>query len=372
MIPTSEQALLLRACLWSGTAAVAAWQAWRGRVVFDDLDAGSFRLIPLLYHNLRRLQVDDPLLGRMKGIYRQTWSRNQLLFHESVPVLMAMQQAAIPVLVLKGATLAGNFYHDLGLRPMGDFDFMIPFDQTARAFEIMKQCGWKYIETVPLELTVWSSHASKWDNQNGRQIDLHWHLLPGWRLPGVDDDVWVRAAKTPIAGTDFPAMTATDLLWHVCAHGAIGDEVPSIRWVADAWMMLHDTANPVDWDQFLEAVQRRRLGFSVGCSLRCLHDDFKAPVPVRVLERLEDMPPSWLERWEQRIVSRPRGVAGALPLHCVNYLRLVRGQSMAAKISGLPLFFQRTWGASSAWQVPGCFVNKMVKRLAGQGNLTPH
>lgn len=366
MIPTKEQTLLLRACLLSGADVATAWQTWRGRIAFDDMDAGSFRLMPLLYHNLRRENIDDPLLGRIKGIYRQNWSRNQLLFHEAAQMMSALQAAEIPVLVLKGATLANNFYPDSGQRPMGDFDFMVPFAQTGRAFEVMKQCGWKYAESVPLQQTVWSSHASKWDNQNGRQIDLHWHLLPGWRLPDVDDDVWVHGAKVPIAGISFPSMNATDLLWHVCAHGTIGDEIPSIRWVADAWMILHSPDYAIDWEIFLNAIQRRNLDFSVGCALRYLQKEFNAPVPISVVETLERVPPSWLERWEQRIVSRPRGLLGALPLHCVNYIRHARGQNLWRKISGAPVFFQRTWGISGARNLPAQVIKKAAKRLASK------
>jgi hypothetical protein len=344
MTPTPEQTLLLRACLLSGSAAASAWQQWRERVNFDDIDGGSYRLVPLAYKNLQREKIEDEILGRLKGIYRHTWARNQLLFHDAAQVMKAMQEAGIPVLVLKGATLASTAYTDAGLRPMNDFDFMVPFGETRSAFEIMSQSGWKYVESVPLEQTIWSSHASKWNNQGGRQIDLHWHLLPGWRLPEVDEGVVQRAAKIQIAGTTFPAMSATDLLWHVCAHGAIGDEVPSIRWVADAWMILHDDKRPVDWELFLDSVQQRSLGFSVSRALHFLKTEFNAPVPDRVLEILARAPISRLERWEQHIISRPRGVLGALPLHCVNYIRQTQHDSLWGKVSGVPLFFRRTWG----------------------------
>ena len=128
-------------------------------------------------------------------------------------------------------------------------------------------------------------------------------------------------------------------------------------------MILQQTRDPVDWEKFLTSVQQRQLGFCVGGALRCLHGEFNAPIPARVLEILNRVPPSWLERWEQRIVSRPHGVAGALPLHCVNYLRLMRGQSFGAKISGLPFFFQRTAGVASAWKLPGHYFSRLAARL---------
>src|ERR1019366_6595553 len=141
MIPTPDQILLLRASLLSGQDVATAWKAWRERVNFDDIDAASYRLMPLLYKNLRRENIEDELLGRLKGIYRHTWSRNQLLFHEAGRVLKAMNDAGISVLVLKGATLANSFYSDAGLRPMNDFDFMVPLDEAFRAFEVMNLCG---------------------------------------------------------------------------------------------------------------------------------------------------------------------------------------------------------------------------------------
>jgi len=150
MIPTRDQILLLRASLLSGGDASAAWKTWRKHINFEDIDAGSYRLMPLVYKNLRRENIEDELLGRLKGIYRHTWSRNQLLFHDAAQVMAAMQDAGISVLVLKGATLANSYYSDAGLRPMADFDFMVPLGELSRAFEVMKACGWHYIETVPL------------------------------------------------------------------------------------------------------------------------------------------------------------------------------------------------------------------------------
>jgi hypothetical protein len=368
MIPTPDQVLLLRACLLSGNEAATAWKLWRARVNFDDIDAASYRLVPLLYKNLRREKIDDDLLGRFKGIYRHTWSRNQLLFHDATQVMKAMRDAGIPVLIIKGATLATSFYSDAGLRPMNDFDFMIPFREAPRAFEVMQTAGWNYLESVPLEQVVWCSHAAKWMNQNGRQIDLHWHLLPEGRQADADDDLWKCAVKKEIGGHFFLSLDATDLLWHVCAHGAIGDEIPAIRWVADAWMILQKKS-ALDWERFIVTVQKRKLTLPVGRALAYFQKEFVAPVPDSVLQALAATPISWTEHWEHRIKSSPRGILGALPLHCVNYLRLTEQKSMWQKITGAPLFFQRVWKIPNPRGLPAYAFKKMWNRLPGKNLL---
>jgi hypothetical protein len=359
MIPTANQVLLLRACLFSGGDAADAWKSWREHVNFDDIDAASYRLIPLLYKNLRRENIEDELLGRLKGIYRHTWSRNQLLFHDAIQVMTALQSAGISVLVLKGATLASSFYSDTGLRPMNDFDFMVPLNDVFRAFDVMKNCGWNCEESLPFKQLVWCSHAAKWTNRAARQIDLHWHLLPEGRQPGTDDDLWARAIKRPLGAQTFLSMDDTDLFWHICAHGAIGDEIPAIRWIADAWTILQKNS-ALDWERLVATVRKRKLTLPVGRALAYLRKEFGAPVPIQVVETLTATTVSWVERWEHRIKSSPRGIFGALPLHCVNYIRLTTHDSVWRKIAGVPVFFQHVWGVSSA---PGLLVYVAKKAL---------
>jgi hypothetical protein len=75
--PTAEQELLLRAALWSGERAIAAWLEWASRVdvVNDLVDEGSFRLLPLVYRNLDRVGLAGPSMSRLKGVYRHSWAK---------------------------------------------------------------------------------------------------------------------------------------------------------------------------------------------------------------------------------------------------------------------------------------------------------
>ena len=48
---------------------------------------GAFKLYPLVYKRLVAEEVDEPLLPRMKGIYRYWWSSNQRLFAMAAKLL---------------------------------------------------------------------------------------------------------------------------------------------------------------------------------------------------------------------------------------------------------------------------------------------
>ena len=92
---------------------------------------GSFRLLPLLYINLQKQGVDDPVMGKLKGIYRQAWSKNQTLFHEMAGVIAHLQDAGIKTMLLKGASLSLLYYKNNGARPMADIDVLVPLKQDA-------------------------------------------------------------------------------------------------------------------------------------------------------------------------------------------------------------------------------------------------
>src|SRR3990172_6475884 len=106
MFPTRAQELLLRAALLQGEPARHAWQHWRMQVNLEqEWDAGTYRLLPLVYHNLRALGVDDPLMSKLRGIYRREWYKNQMLFHTIAEVLRLFHAAGIETMILKGSAL---------------------------------------------------------------------------------------------------------------------------------------------------------------------------------------------------------------------------------------------------------------------------
>jgi hypothetical protein len=122
VLPTAEQELLLRAALWSGERATAAWLEWASRVdvVNDLVDEGSFRLLPLVYRNLDRVGLAGPSMSRLKGVYRHSWAKNIALFRETQRVLHRLGGAGIDTIIMNGIALTHLYYQDFETRPMSD------------------------------------------------------------------------------------------------------------------------------------------------------------------------------------------------------------------------------------------------------------
>jgi len=187
--PNATQQLLLQAALLPLAAARPAWQAWRAAVDPQRLDVGSHRLLPLLYHNLRAHGLDDPSLPYYKAVYRQTWYKNNTLFYQISTVLTALQAAGLDTLVLKGAPLAIQYYQDIGLRPMGDFDLLVRTADTHRAVAVLAEHGWRSHEQPvipPGYLDI--QQAGTFIHADGRHFDLHWHVLWDCTTPTADLD----------------------------------------------------------------------------------------------------------------------------------------------------------------------------------------
>ncbi|MBA3242461.1 MAG: nucleotidyltransferase family protein, partial [Acidobacteria bacterium] len=139
--PDEPQELLLCAALLRGEDALSAWGEWRSTVDPDSLDAGSKRLLPLLYRNLRELGVNDPLVPRLKESYRITWSLNQSVFRQMASLLGSLHGAGIETLVLKGGALVPLYYRDYGVRPMVDFDILVREERAETAMDLLTGLG---------------------------------------------------------------------------------------------------------------------------------------------------------------------------------------------------------------------------------------
>jgi Uncharacterised nucleotidyltransferase len=231
--PSFEQELLLQAALLPGDLGLAAWRKWKQRVSWEeDLDAGSFALLPLLYNHLKELGVDDPAMGRLKGIYRKVWYQNMTLLHETAEVLRLFETNRIETMVLKGAALSQLYYRDFGLRKMNDLDVVIPIASRRHAIGVLNQAGWKPM-LRPLSTLTDSNldmhHAWAFENDQGRQVDLHWRVFPGGLRMETEAGFWAASIPLRLEGVSTRTLCPTDHLLHTCVHGFRWNPMPPIR-----------------------------------------------------------------------------------------------------------------------------------------------
>ena len=301
--PLDDQVLLLRAALLDGAPALDAWRAWQRRVDLDRIDAGSFRLLPLAYHNLTRLGVDPVSLGRIRGVYRQAWYKNHLIIGRLADLLVVCRNAGLDTLVLKGVPLGLAYYKDVALRPMVDADVLVPVARAVDALEIVRAAGW-VAKDAPLVWPPRFTASRAFANPLGLELDLHCHVLHECLDPNDDDDFWAASRPIAIGGRRRRALCPADQLLHVIAHGFRRSTVPPVRWVADAVTVIRASPD-LDWDRLIAQARKRRLTRIAAASLAYVAGSLEAPIPAAVIQTLDRAPASVTERLERWSRSRP-------------------------------------------------------------------
>ena len=349
--PTPEQELVLRAALARGDEAVGRWEEWRARVDLDDVDPGSFRVLPLLYRTLASAGVEEARLAKLKGVYRQTWSRNQLLFHRAAQLLPRLAEAGIDTLVLKGAALATLYYRDVGVRPMEDLDLLVPTAAAARAMEVLVANGWTPSTPRPeTRVAVW--HADSFADAQAQSLDLHWNAL--WQLSN-DDELWAGAVPTTLNGVPTKTLGHADQLLHVCIHGLHWSPTPPIRWVADAMKVLEVAGDELDWDRLVRVADANHVTLAAEETLGYLAEAFGAPVPPAILARLGAAKKPFAERQAYAVTGRRPNPAGMLRLLWVRHRRLRREGGTI----GFVTYVQRHAGLERRSQLPKHVVRQL-------------
>ncbi|MCC7009824.1 MAG: nucleotidyltransferase family protein [Acidobacteria bacterium] len=357
--PTAEQDALLRAALLDGDDARAAWRTWERTAGFPEIDEGSVRLLPLVYRNLTRLGVSSPLTAELKGVHRRSWYKNQVLFEEVARVLSALHGAGILTVLLKGVPLALTCYPDEACRPMADVDVLVRPTDTGPALRVLRAAGWQP-STDPPAWPAEPRNAWTFVDREARQLDLHWRVFRvGY---ASDDELWAAAEALEVRGVRTLALCPTDQLLHVIAHGIVWNPVPSIRWIADATLLVRARGPAIDWDRLLAEGQRRGLLLTLERGLRYLADRTQVPVPTAVLDRLGARPSGRRERAALWAQMQPGVTAGMLRIW-FDYTAYERGRGAHAGPLRFLRYLSAFWKAESPRSVPAMILDRIRHRL---------
>ena len=364
-LPDPAQRWLLEAALRDGDAAVGAWRQWVRAIEFDEMDAASQRLIPLLARNLERLDIDHPDRGRMRGIHRYWWSRNQILLHRLPQVLDVLRAERIDAMVLKGIPLALRYYDDIGLRPMADFDLLVRTEDADRAVGALHAGGWTINEPVRVfrrdrTVDVYARPGVGFVAGDDTQCDLHWHLLHDCCWDGADDTFWTHATTLEWRGHTFLVPSPTDLLLHVIVHGTAFNLMPPIRWIADTVQVLRTAPDEIDWDRMMALAERRWLTIVVREAFELVIRIAGIGPPADVMHRLRTTPVAWAEKldYQRRLVDVDYRytVVGRWCQLSRQYAEL----SPSRRLLRAPTFMQQIWAVESKARLPFTFAFRIV------------
>jgi hypothetical protein len=306
--PSAEQLHLLQAALLADDKAILAFCDWRAGIDLDaELGYPVLRLLPLVYHNLLRLGAKDPLMGRLKGVYRRFWCENQQLFFDVLPLVQHLQQGGVDLLLLKGAPLALTYYGNYALRPMSDIDLAVRIGQLPKALALLREIGWD-TGPDPSEDDLRYQHAIGCVRNLNQRLDVHFHISRDGLNAAADTWFWEDVETLDFQGVTVWQLAPTALLAHTILHGMRWNEETPIRWIPDALMILRQRGGDVDWQRLFAFADAQRLSQRLALGLGYLSEHFALELPEAVVGRLHNpLRRSWRERIENGVILSERG-----------------------------------------------------------------
>lgn len=300
--PRAEQRELLRAALAAPDVAGAALDRWRAMVDLDDIDVGSFGLLPLVAARLDTLGSNHPDDDRIRGVRRKVWAKNQLHLGTAAAAAASLHEAEIPVVFLKGIPMVTSIYGDSSARLMADIDLLIDPANRAEAIALLAGLGWQHTNPLPSSPLF---RAAVFDVPNGTSVDLQWRLLQQPDLAWYDEEVRSRSVAAEVRGQFALRPSNADMLVHIIVHGAKANPVPPLRWVADAAAVIAAGLNDDDWSIVLDVAKRSDLSLPLAQGLTYLQDLLRLPIPDEVVHSLQQHRPPRIRRIEHRLAALP-------------------------------------------------------------------
>ncbi len=230
--------LLLTAAVGDADQAARAWASWLDQIDIEHLEDGATALLSLVSRNIEDLHASPSIEGRVRGVRRQTWTRNQLLWAAGSPLVDRITElTGAPPLLLPPTALHHAYGGDWGARPLERIQFHLPCDAGDIARAALAETGWEVDHITPALLArTRDGRVERWQSQDraGNWASIRWHVLRGiWS--GVADEQLRGAAQVSVVGSSrvhllHPADALVERLWTGRIESGPG-------WIADAVQM---------------------------------------------------------------------------------------------------------------------------------------
>ena len=358
--PSPLQERLLVVALADPEPAAAAWDELRPRFSFEQLETGSVALLPLVYRALVRAGIDDPLLPRLKGVYRKSWVTGRLLLARTRESAALLDAAGVHAVFLEGAVLATRFYPELGLRRSSAVDVLVDVADAEAARATLGRAGW--VEPPGSEpgpvLHLFDEHR----NACVLRTRLAADFVPRSSREPAD----LQTELVDLDGTAVHVLAPTDVLLSSCVLHARAGDGRNVQWIGDAKMVLG--GGGIDWDRLLEIGSEHQQALRLRDALGYLAG-LPGPAPPRdVLERLERRRAPWRERLGHRLASGSLGGGNATALLLGEHLAQTAPEPWARALASFPARLRDRWGLTRRRHLPLAAGRRAIRRLGSRRN----
>lgn len=212
-------------------------------------------------------EFSKPVGDMAQGISRQ----NLLAAMETARLQRLFDGEGIPVVFLKGLSLARLVYGSLSFKHGRDIDVLVPPAHAKEAWRLLERARYRLmnpdegLDERRRDAVVRYGRELELLHKDGFPLDLHWSLASN---PGLLDEgkVWSDARSVAVIdGVEVLTLGDADLFAYLCVHGA-SHAWSRLKWLADvnALLALKSEAEIVD---LYRQSQTRGAGLCAGQAL---------------------------------------------------------------------------------------------------------
>jgi hypothetical protein len=251
------------------------------------------RVIGLVHDALTRARTDVPpeivceIGARAATLVRE----NLAMAAEALRLQHLFNKAHLPVIFVKGSSLAKLAFGDLGLSGGQDIDLLVPREVLPAATELIARAGYHRFDP-PLEISEAQLqlllslrkdfgfiHETK-----GLRVELHWRLFLNPHAM-VEDSIMAASRGVPLTETaELRTLGEEDLFTYLCVHGAI-HWWNRLKWLADINALLASTPGH-GVEHLVRAAEARGAGRAAAQTLLLCRNLLGMALPARLTATL--------------------------------------------------------------------------------------
>ena len=255
------------------------------------LDLAAYHgVFPLLYRNLSTIcpsLVPGDTLTKLRQKTQACALLNRSLAQELRNLCDAFAERSVPVVPIKGATLALSAYGDLTLRDFSDLDLLIPESAIGAAQAVLFAQGYerKDLSTDPVEAEHDEGPYHVFIKKRCLvRVDLQWVMAHQHFAFQLDrPEFWAHRTPVMLGSSTVQVLAPEELLILLCVHGS-KHAWEQLKWVCDVAELLRSHPD-LDWERIFANATAWRCQRLIHIGLALAHRVLDAPIPESVCAR---------------------------------------------------------------------------------------
>jgi hypothetical protein len=260
-------------------------------------------VVGLAHDGLRRARVEQPpQIAEAIDAQAVALVRNNIaMAAETLRLQRLFDEADLPVLFVKGSSLALLAFGSLALRTAQDIDLLISRDDLAAAMALVVRAGYhrfdppSNISDAQLQLLMSLRKDLGYAHEAmSFRIELHWRLFLNPHAM-AEKSLMPASRVVLLAGTaGLRTLGEEDLFAYLCVHGAL-HSWNRLKWLADVNALLADAAQDKA-EHLIHEAEIRGAGDAAALAMLLCHRVFGTPLSDSLMAKVgKHATVRWLE-----------------------------------------------------------------------------